>query len=134
MRGHPALLVIALVLGAGGCVAPAALAGGSSHDSSVMVQGVLIDEPNYTVYGKVTSPTKKCLANRKVKVYLQAGSGDSFKQVDTARSSANGTWAGSGTTNTAPRAAKAVLVKSKFGPKRHRQSCSADHEVYILDK
>jgi hypothetical protein len=76
------------------------------------------------VYGNVESANKKCLANRTVKLLFSDDGGVSYKFRDTSTTSSNGDWIGDAPATAAT--VKVVLVKSKFGSRKHPKSCEAD--------
>lgn len=88
------------------------------------VQNIQTVHPNITVYGGVFSISKHCVPHRTVNVYFKKGQTGPFVKVDTARTSNNGAWAAFGKLDSTT-AIKAVVTKSTYGPKKHRQTCGA---------
>ena len=67
--------------------------------------------------------SKKCRANRTVKLFFQYPTG--FKLIDTDKSSLAGNWGVSGDT-TGAGLGKVVATRRVFGPRGHRHVCQRD--------
>lgn len=121
-------LVLALAAVAG--VPGSAVAGSHTHATQIAVDGYYgIDGQRVEVYGSVASEETRCVADRRVKVYIEPNEGDPFTQIDTAVTSQNGAWMGYGPTDVFPFAAKAKVTRSTFGPKHHRQVCGSETQA-----
>ena len=83
-----ALGTAVLVLGLG-----VALAHAASARTNLNVLGYVLnsDDSDDVFTGNLNSPNRRCLPNRRVRMYKETGSG--FKLVDTDRSSRHGAWA-----------------------------------------
>ena len=79
------------------------------------------------VYGLVDSSKQQCIANRTVKIF--ATSPVSTTQVDTARTSNRGAWAGRGDFSGAG-GVKAVVTRKEFGRPHHRKVCKSASDLF----
>jgi hypothetical protein len=134
MRQRRGILSVTLVALTAAAVASTALAG-SLHKSTITVQGFApIDVQFYEAYGTIASDSKRCFANRKVKLSAQTTPDGPYKPFDTAKTGSKGGWAGIGHSATPVESIKAVLVKSHYGPKNNRSTCGSDSETFTPDK
>jgi hypothetical protein len=122
-------VVSVLVLAAcGSAVGMSSAAAKPVPNTTVEVRGVNGSEEPGVVFGTVSSPkSQKCVAGRKVKILLQSSPSGPLRQVDTARASADGAWAGEIPDGPIVEIA-AQAPKSKYGPKHHRKTCDAAHD------
>ena len=105
---------------AGAALLPGASAGGAAS-SSISLDAVGFQDPDFLVpMGVVSSPVKKCVANRTVKVLFADFEGP-YTQVDTAHTNEKGGWAGIGHSESVGRV-KAKVVESRYGRKGHRKT------------
>ena len=122
---------LVLCLGAA-CLAFAATAGAraSSHPTSVFFDdsnAQVGDTTQLWVSGHVTSPSPNCVANRTVKLFFGYQTETAFRLVDVTKSSRNGEFGGVGPETRGGNEAVALklkVLKKKFGPKHHRQTCN----------
>lgn len=114
-----AAIAVFLALGAG-----TAFARATSFSTHIRIDDsfhIGMDPHDSLVFGHVNSSRRRCVADRKVKVFATSP-GESPRLVDLARTSDNGGWAaradffGAG-------GVKAVAIKTKFGRRHHRKTC-----------
>jgi hypothetical protein len=74
--------------------------------------------------GHLTSPNRKCLSGRRVRLLFTNIDFTGRKLVDTDITSVNGIWAGSGS-DSGTTSARAKVVRKTFGPRGHRRTCAA---------
>ena len=104
---------------------------GQAHPTTVTIRGyTFVDKPNL-IYGSLDSDTQKCIAGRKVKISESSEQGGPYKVTDTATASAKGAWSGAvdGDGNFF---FKALVPKSKYGPKGHRKTCGGDAITIVV--
>lgn len=112
-------------------VAALALARGQAHDTTITIRGyTFVEQPNL-MYGSLDSDTRKCLAGRTVKLYDSSSRpSEPYELADTDKTSASGAW--SGVVDGDKFFFKAVVTKSKYGPKHHRKTCRADSTTVVI--
>jgi hypothetical protein len=133
MRRASAVSVLALASAVTAMAVGPAQAKAPTASTTVTIQRVSSEGSAFVTYGILDSSSRKCLANRKVKVYYDTDPNTGpFKLVDTARTSDNGEWAGYYETQSIFRV-KAVATETKVGRRHHRLTCLRDASpIYIV--
>jgi hypothetical protein len=126
-------VVIVVGIAVAGVLCAAGLAGAhsQSHPTTVTIRGyTFVEKPNL-IYGSLDSDTQKCVAGRKVKIYDSTEQGGPYKLTDTATASESGAW--SGVVDGSNFFYKALVPKSKYGPKHHRKTCAGDVMTIVVE-
>jgi hypothetical protein len=138
-KGIAALCASALVIGG----AEAAVAHNTSTPTTVELYGTAhAPEGTYRAFGDLHT-SRKCRADRKVKVYFQyipgsmrrGTSAPEWTLVDVDRSSRNGMWGGSGDLNDSTGGVNAVKIRAarkNVGRRGHRHICRPETEIVPL--
>jgi hypothetical protein len=113
--------------------APAEATTTTTPTSVRIVEQKVFEPPTHMVLGDLDSTASKCLDNRRVRLYFDyADEPIEWVQVDVARSSVNGNWAGSGFMNNQfgfVSFIKARLIRKDIGRAGHRHICGGSTTI-----
>jgi hypothetical protein len=101
---------------------PPAADAGTPIPATLTIDDSTVVGPLFEFVGHLTTPNRKCLGGRTVKLFNEFGSSRTL--IDTDVTSSNGVFAGSGDPTGATGLQMTVTRKS-FGPRKHRRTCAS---------
>lgn len=125
-----AIAVLATVLLLGGASAAAQRATATTKLTFVDFADSNADGTSDYIIGKLSSPRRKCIGGRMVKIFRLPPGEDEFHLVDRDRSSRNGFWAGGGFEEINSQVGKVTVERKVIRRPGGRLVCRADSEPF----